>query len=219
MPDLRILIADDHELIRRGIRNLISSRGNWQIVGEASDGAEAVEKTRSVKPDVAILDFSMPKMNGPAVASKIAESSPGTSVVVLTMHDSDQVVREVLRSGAKGFVLKSDADKDLIEAVEAVAQKRHFFSRRVADMVFNDYLSGRTAAPHRKMMSVTITTREREVLSLLAEGETSKQIAAKLAISIRTVESHRIHINRKLGFGSLAELVRYAIRHGLVSTN
>lgn len=106
MPDLRILIADDHELIRRGIRNLISSRGNWQIVGEASNGVEAIEKTVCVKPDVAILDFSMPKMNGSAVASKIVESSPGTSVVVLTMHDSDQVVREVLRSGAKGFVLK-----------------------------------------------------------------------------------------------------------------
>jgi DNA-binding NarL/FixJ family response regulator len=133
------------------------------------------------------------------------------------MHDSNHVIREVLRSGAKGFVLKTDADQDLIEAVEAVAQKRHFFTKRVADVVLEGYLTGRNA--NDKEDKVKLTTREREILSLLADGISSKQIALKLNISVRTVESHRIHINRKLGFGSIAELVRYAIRHGIVGAN
>lgn len=217
MPDLRILIADDHELIRRGVRNLISLRGGWKVVGEACDGADAVEQAESLRPDVAIIDFSMPKLDGPAAASQIAQVSPDTSVVVLTMHDSNHVIREVLRSGAKGLVLKTDADQDLIEAVEAVAQKRHFFTKRVADVVLEGYLTGRAA--HAKEEKVKLTTREREILSLLADGVASKQIALKLKISVRTVESHRIHINRKLGFGSVAELVRYAIRHGIVGAN
>lgn len=217
MPNLRILIADDHELIRRGVRNLISLRGGWTVVGEACNGVDAVEQAQSLRPDVAIIDFSMPKLDGPAAASQIAQVSPDTSVVVLTMHDSNHVIREVLRSGAKGFVLKTDADQDLIEAVEAVAQKRHFFTKRVADVVLEGYLTGRTA--NVKEDKVKLTTREREILSLLADGVSSKQIALKLNISVRTVESHRIHINRKLGIGSIAELVRYAIRHGIVGAN
>jgi DNA-binding NarL/FixJ family response regulator len=217
MPDLRILIADDHELIRRGVRNLISLRSGWMVVGEACNGADAVEQAESLRPDVAIIDFSMPKLDGPAAASQIAQVSPDTSVVVLTMHDSNHVIREVLRSGAKGLVLKTDADQDLIEAVEAVAQKRHFFTKRVADVVLEGYLTGRVA--HAKEEKVKLTTREREILSLLADGVASKQIALKLNISVRTVESHRIHINRKLGLGSIAELVRYAIRHGIVGAN
>ena len=218
MRDLRILIADDHELIRRGVRNLISTRNGWQIVGEASDGADAIEMTCRIKPDVAIIDFSMPKLDGAATAAEIARLAPWTSVIVLTMHDSDHVIREVLRSGAKGFVLKSDADNDLIEAVEAVTQNRHFFTKRVADVVLDGYLTGRTAIAHAKDKA-KLTSREREIVSLLADGVTSKQIAGKLKISVRTVESHRIHINRKLGFGSIAELVRYAIRHGIATTN
>jgi DNA-binding NarL/FixJ family response regulator len=217
MPDLRILIADDHELIRRGVRNLISLRGGWTVVGEACNGADAVEQAQSLKPDVAIIDFSMPELDGPAAAFQITQVSPATSVIVLTMHDSNHVIREVLRSGAKGFVLKTDADQDLIEAVEAVAQKRHFFTKRVADVVLEGYLTGRNA--NDKEEKVKLTTREREILSLLADGVSSKQIALKLNISVRTVESHRIHINRKLGFGSIAELVRYAIRHGIVGAN
>lgn len=217
MPDLRILIADDHELIRRGVRNLISLRGGWTVVGEACNGADAVEQAQSVKPDVAIIDFSMPELDGPAAAFQITQVSPATSVIVLTMHDSNHVIREVLRSGAKGFVLKTDADQDLIEAVEAVAQKRHFFTKRVADVVLEGYLTGRSA--NDKEEKVKLTTRECEILSLLADGVSSKQIALKLNISVRTVESHRIHINRKLGFGSIAELVRYAIRHGIVGAN
>ena len=218
MANLRILIADDHELIRRGVRNLISFREDWKIVGEACDGVDAVEKTCALKPDVAILDFSMPKLDGPGAAAKIAELSPETSVVVLTMYESEQIIREALRSGAKGFVSKTDADSDLVEAVEAVSQKRRFFTRRASDLVLEGFLANGSVSVQRKDDTVKLTTREREIMSLLADGITSKQIASKLKISVRTVESHRIHINRKLGFGSIAELVRYAIRQGIVAT-
>ncbi|HEY4359208.1 MAG TPA: response regulator transcription factor [Acidobacteriaceae bacterium] len=219
MPDLRIVIADDHDLIRRGVRNLISCRKEWQVVGEASNGAEAVEKVTSLRPDVAIVDFSMPILNGPEAASQIAKVSPKTSVVVLTMHDSEHVIRGVLQSGAKGFVLKSDADEDLIAAVEAVVQKRHFFTHRVASMMLEEYFTAIRPSIRNRDEGPRLTMREREVLRLLADGVTSKQIADRLSISVRTVESHRMHINRKLGFGSIADLVRYAIRHGLVTQN
>jgi len=219
MSDLRILIADDHELIRRGVRNLIALREGWEVVGEACNGVDAVAKAHHLRPDVAIIDFSMPKMDGPAAASQIAQLSPNTSVVVLTMHDSDHVIRDVLRSGARGFVLKTDADQDLIEAVEAVSQKRHFFAKRVADVVLEGYLTGRMSLAQSRDDKEKLTAREREIVCLLADGVSSKQIATRLNISVRTVESHRIHINRKLGFGSVAELVRYAIRHGMVSTH
>jgi DNA-binding NarL/FixJ family response regulator len=218
MTDLRILIADDHELIRRGVRNLISLRRGWEIVGEACNGADAVEQVHKLKPDVAIIDYSMPKLDGPAAASQIALVSPKTAVVVLTMHDSDHVIREVLRSGAKGFVLKTDADANLIEAVEAVAQNRHFFTKRVVDMVMEGYLTRHTVPTQKKDDMTPLSPREQEVLCLLADGITSKQVAAQLKISVRTVESHRININRKLGFGSIADLVRYAIRHGMVKS-
>lgn len=217
MGDLRILIADDHELIRRGVRNLISLRVGWKIVGEACNGVDAVEKAHNLRPDVVIIDYSMPKLDGPAAASQIAQVSPKTAVVVLTMHDSDHVIREVLRSGARGFVLKTDADKNLIEAVEAVAQNRHFFTKRAVDMVMEGYLTRRTVPTQKKEDKALLSPREQEVVCLLANGITSKQVAAKLRISVRTVESHRININRKLGFGSIADLVRYAIRHGMVA--
>ncbi len=219
MSDLRILIADDHELIRRGVRNLIALREGWQVVGEACNGSDAIEKARHLKPDVAIIDFSMPKLDGPAAAAQITQISPDTSVVVLTMHDSDHVIRDVLRSGARGFVLKTDADQDLITAVEAVSQKRHFFAKRVTDLVLEGYLTGRTSLIHSREDKEKLTPREREILCLLADGISSKQVATKLNISVRTVESHRIHINRKLGFGSIADLVRYAIRHGMISAH
>ena len=218
MRDLSIVIADDHDLIRRGVRDLIACRDKWTVVGEACNGAEAVEKVASLQPDVAILDFSMPILNGPQAASKIAQVSPRTSVVVLTMHDSEHVVRDVLQSGAKGFVLKSDADRDLITAVEAVTTKHHFFTRRVASMMLEEYLTPGKAGS-RQQGDSRLTVREREVLLLLADGVASKQIAGRLNISVRTVESHRMHINRKLGFKSVADLVRYAIRHGMVTSN
>jgi DNA-binding NarL/FixJ family response regulator len=217
MDKLRVLIADDHDLIRRGVRDLLAVRSGWQVVGEACNGTEAVRKAVSLRPDVAILDFSMPELNGPGAAAQIAEKVPETSVVVLTMHDSEQVMREVLQAGARGLVLKSDADRDLLEAVEAVARKRHFFTTRLSELVLGGYLAGAPATTKVKSKVGQLTERECEVIRLLADGMSSKEAAMQLQISIRTVESHRININRKLGFTSIANLVHYAIRHGIVA--
>ena len=217
MPPLRILIADDHHLVRRGLRSLFASQTEWEIVGEANHGEEALEKILALKPDVAILDFSMPLMEGSTAATQIKQISPDTRVIVLTMHDSDHVIHEVLRSGARGYVLKSDADQDLVAAVQTVSQERYFFPPRVEEAVLEVFLAESKGTPRGRQNKAELTARERQVLSLLADGVTSKQIASKLTISVRTVESHRIHINRKLGFGSIADLVRYAIRHGIVA--
>lgn len=217
MDVLRVLIADDHDLIRRGVRDLLAARSGWQVVGEACNGTEAVRKAVSLKPDVAILDFSMPELNGPEAAAQIAEKVPETGVVVLTMHDSEQVMREVLQAGARGLVLKSDADRDLLEAVEAVARKRHFFTTRLSELVLGGYLAGPATKEKVKGKVAQLTERECEVVRLLADGMSSKEAAARLQISIRTVESHRINISRKLGLNSIAKLVHYAIRHGIVA--
>jgi DNA-binding NarL/FixJ family response regulator len=217
MDELRILIADDHDLIRRGVRDLLAARSGWQVVGEACNGAEAVQKAVSLKPDIAILDFSMPELNGPGAAAQIAEKVPETGVVVLTMHDSEQVMREVLQSGARGLVLKSDADCDLLEAVEAVARKRHFFTTRLSELVLGGFLAGPAAKDKVKSKVPQLTERECEVVRLLADGMSSREAATRLKISIRTVESHRINISRKLGFNSIAKLVQHAIRHGIVA--
>jgi DNA-binding NarL/FixJ family response regulator len=217
MNELRVLIADDHHLIRRGVRDLLTARDGWQVVGEACNGTDAVQKAVSLRPDVAILDFSMPELNGPGAAAQIAKQAPETGVVVLTMHDSEQVMREVLQAGARGLVLKSDADRDLIEAVDAVAKKWHFFTTRLSELVLGEYLAGTSAAKMKLKNKVgQLTQREREVMRLLADGLSSKETAGQLQISTRTVESHRININRKLGFNSIANLVHYAIRHGIV---
>jgi DNA-binding NarL/FixJ family response regulator len=216
MDQLRVLIADDHDLIRRGVRDLLAARSGWQVVGEACNGTDAVRKAVSLKPDIAILDFSMPELNGPGAAAQIAEKVPETGVVVLTMHDSEHVMREVLQAGARGLVLKSDADRDLLEAVEAVAKKRHFFTTRLSELVLGGYLADTATKEKEKNKVAQLTEREREVMRLLADGMSSKEAATRLQISIRTVESHRINISRKLGFNSIAKLVHYAIRHGIV---
>ena len=218
MAELRILIADDHELIRRGLRDLLSTQSGWQLVGEACNGIDAVEMAVSLKPDIAILDFSMPGLNGPEIAKQIVEKVPQTGVVVLTMHDSERVIREVLHAGARGLVLKSDADRDLLAAVDAVAENRHFFASRVAELILREYFTGDTVSAITGKKTVSqLTEREGEVMRLLADGKTSKQVAMQLQISIRTVESHRINISRKLGFSSIADLVRYAIRNGIIA--
>jgi DNA-binding NarL/FixJ family response regulator len=218
MDELRVLIADDHDLIRRGVRDLLRTRTGWKVVGEASNGADAVREAVRLRPDIAILDFSMPELNGPGAAAEIAEKVPETGIIVLTVHDSEQAMREVLQAGARGLVLKSDADRDLLEAVEAVARKRHFFPARLSELVLDRYLAD-SPAPKVKVKSkgTQLTERECEVMRLLADGLSSKEAATRLQISIRTVESHRINISRKLGFNSIAKLVHYAIRHGIVA--
>jgi DNA-binding NarL/FixJ family response regulator len=218
MPDLRILIADDHPLIRRGVRDLLSLRADWKVVGEAGCGAEAVQQAVRLEPDVAVLDFSMPELNGSQAAALICRKLPGTAVVVLTMHDSDEIIHQVLRSGARGLVLKSEADRMLLGAVEAVSERRNHFTDRASRMIMGRYMGiERSARAAEPVEGPHLTKREEELLRLLAGGMTNKDAASRLQISVRTVESHRINMSRKLGFNSIADLVRYAIRNGMVA--
>lgn len=212
---MRILLADDHEVVRKGMRVLLEARPGWQICDEAVDGREAVEKAALHKPDVVILDIGMPVLNGLEAARQIRREIPGVEVLILTMHESEQVVREVVEAGARGYVLKTDAGRALVKAVEALAQHKTFFTSRVADLAAralqaNDR-SGTTGE------TSVLTHREREVVQLLAEGRTNKEVAESLGISVRTIETHRNNIMRKLGGHTLSDLVRYAVRNNLVA--
>lgn len=218
---LRILIADDHELARRGIRALLESHPGWEVCGEAKDGRETVELAASMKPDLVLLDIGMPNLNGLEAARQILTGSPEVAILILTMHDSDNVVREVLRAGARGYLLKSDAGRDLVAAVEALQLQRTFFTTRVSQMVLDGFLDRETRNPGAIPKSDdragdSLTSREREVIQLLAEGKTSKEVAVTLHLSVKTAETHRTNLMRKLGLHSVADLTRYAVRNGIV---
>jgi DNA-binding NarL/FixJ family response regulator len=210
---LRILVADDHELVRRGIRELLRARRGWTVVGEAMNGLEAVEKANRLKPDVAILDISMPDLDGLQATRQIREAVPTTEVVVLTMHESDQMVRRVLDAGALGYVLKSDLATHLVKAVKSVSAGKLFLTPRVSDIVLKGFLTTRSQSDPTEHSQARPTLREVEIIRFLAEGKANKKIAAELGITIRTVETHRARIMLKLGLHSLAELIHYAIRH------
>ncbi|HEY2956297.1 MAG TPA: response regulator transcription factor [Candidatus Eisenbacteria bacterium] len=215
MKPLRILLADDHEVVRRGIRALLESHEGWTICGEVPDGRSAVEQARQLAPDLVILDIAMPGLNGLDAARQIRELAPAVQILILTMYDSDQLVRQVLESGARGYLLKSDAGRELINAVEALSQQKPFFTARVAEKVLGAYL-GEPAKAETPRIHGELTPREREVVQLLAEGKTSKELASILEISIKTAETHRTNVMRKLGAHSLSELVRYAIRNQII---
>jgi DNA-binding NarL/FixJ family response regulator len=212
---LRILVADDHELVRRGIRGLLRAQRGWAVVGEASNGREAVEKTNKLKPDVAILDISMPELDGLQATRQIRQAPLTTMVVVLTMHESDQMVRRILDAGALGYVLKSDLATHLVNAVKHVSKGKLFLTPRVSDIVLQGFL--RSAEIPMEHAQAQPTPREAEIIRLLAEGKPNKEIAAELGITIRTVETHRAKIMLKLGLHSLTELIHYAIRHKIIS--
>lgn len=217
---LRILIADDHEVARRGIRSLLESHPGWEVCAEAKDGRDAVELATSMKPDLVLLDIGMPNLNGLEAARQILTTSPNVAVLILTMHDSDNVIREVLRAGARGFLLKSDAGRDLVAAVEALESQKTFFTPRVSQMVLDGFLN--REKKRSEIEDVTnpsgdlLTAREREVIQLLAEGRTSKEVAVTLNLSVKTAETHRTNLMRKLGLHSVADLTRYAVRNGIV---
>lgn len=217
---LRILIADDHEVARRGVRCLLESHPGWEVCAEAKDGRDAVELAMKTRPDLVLLDIGMPNLNGLEAARQILATNPGVSVLILTMHDSDNVIREVLRAGARGFLLKSDAGRDLVTAVEALQKQRTFFTTRVSQMVLDGFLNrDRDFADCENIgndTSETLTSREREVIQLLAEGRTSKEVAVTLNLSVKTAETHRTNLMRKLGLHSVADLTRYAVRNGIV---
>jgi DNA-binding NarL/FixJ family response regulator len=213
---LRILVADDHALVRRGARGVLHSRYGWRVVGEASNGLEAVEKAIKLKPDVAIMDISMPELDGVEVVRQIREAVPGSKVLVLTMHESDQMVKRALDAGAHGYILKSDLTDTLPKAVRAVAEGKRFLTPKVSEIVLDGFLKARNEQKPGERRSTPATPREIEVIRLLADGKSNKEIATQLGITVRTVETHRAKIMLKLGFHSLADLIYYAIRNELV---
>jgi len=212
---LRILIADDHEVARRGIRALLEAHPGWEVIAEESNGRDAVSSVARLKPDVALLDIGMPSLNGLDATRQILAVAPTTRVLILTMHDSEQVVREVLAAGARGFLLKSDAGRDLISAVEALQFRRTFFTTKVAQLVLEGYLHPGPSDADQLARSV-LTPREREVIQLLAEGKTTKEVATTLNLSVKTAETHRTNLMRKLDLHSVVDLTLYAVRNGIV---
>jgi DNA-binding NarL/FixJ family response regulator len=213
MNSVRILIADDHELFRRGVAAELTQVPGWAVAGEASNGRDAVELAAALKPDLVVLDLTMPELNGLEAARKIISVNPAARVLILTAHESEQLVREVLSAGAQGYVLKSDAGRILIAALQALLDGRSFFTSNVARMVLDGYLRSES---RDASTPETLSAREREIVQLLAEGNSNKDIARALKISVKTTETHRSNIMRKMGFGSLAELVRYAIRNKII---
>ncbi len=214
---LRILIADDHEVVRRGLSSLLQAHEGWEVCGEASDGREAVEKAKELKPDFVILDIGMPNLNGLAATRQLAQHDANFKIIVLTITDSDHVIREALDAGARGFVLKSDAVRDLVSAIEALQRGQMFFTPRVNEMVLAGFLEKGTTAPRGAVPRFpTLTPREREVIQLLAEGKSSKEVATVLNLSTKTAETHRSNIMRKLGFHSIRDLVLYAVKNDII---
>jgi DNA-binding NarL/FixJ family response regulator len=215
MSKLRILIADDHDMIRRGLRSTLTERPGWEVCAEAADGAAAVAKARETQPDVAILDISMPKLNGLEAARRLHTALPATGVLILTMHDSDELVRAVLASGARGYLLKADAGNLVVQAVEALHQGRHFFTVKVAEQVLAGFLNPSAHEP-ADTAHARLSPREREVVQLVAEGRSTKEVAAQLGLSAKTVESHRANLMLKLHLRSVADVVRYAVRNRII---
>lgn len=213
---LRLLLADDHEMVRRGVRSLLEGESGWEVCGEATNGREAVHMARTLKPDIAIIDIGMPELNGLETVRQIRAEVPTCQVIVLTCHDSEQIVREALQAGARGYVLKTDGGARLLSAVNALREQSTFLTPRVESLVLAGYLHGeREAAIPAPRLRTLLSPREREVVQLLAEGNSNKQIAAMLGVSVRTAETHRTNVMRKLELHCLSDLVRYAIRNGL----
>jgi len=212
MKPARIVIADDHELVRKGLAAVIHEVEAWKVVAEASNGRQAVEQVAAHKPDIAIMDLTMPELNGLEATRQILADGPQTRVLILTAHESEQLIREVLGAGAQGYVLKSDAGRALVSAVDALLEGGTFFTSKVARMVLEGYLRN----PNETQAIQTLSAREREIVQLLAEGRSNKEVARKLDISVKTAETHRSNIMRKMQFDSLSDLVRYAVRNKII---
>jgi len=212
MRPVRILIADDHDVVRQGVRAVLEGRAGWVVCGEASTGREAVAKAIDLQPDVVVLDISMPELNG-LEATRQIRRAVSAKILILTMHESDQVVTEVLDAGAHGYVLKTDAGRTLVEAIRALLGHREFLTERV-------HVIARGSGPRRAAavtrVSGRLTPREREVLQLLTEGKSNKEIGVVLGVTTKTAETHRAHILAKLHLHSMSELVRYAIRNRII---
>lgn len=217
MP-LRILVADDHHVVRTGLRALLESKTGWEVCAEAANGREAVEKAGKLKPDVAVLDIAMPLLNGVEATRQIRKLSPKTEILILTMHESELLVQEVLGAGAHGYILKDDADRNLIAAVDALRRHQPYLSSRVSGAASKTLAPASDGSASSRPARSRVTPREREVLQLLAEGKSNKEVADILQISVKTAETHRANIMLKLDFHSVTELVRYAVRNKIIQS-
>jgi len=216
MGSVRLLIADDHEIFRAGLRALLEVQPGWRVVAEAADGRDAVKKAAETRPDVALLDIAMPFLNGLEAAQEIAQTSPRTKIVMLTVHDSDAMINEVLAAGARGYLFKSDAASDLVTAVNAVQGDGTFFTAKVADIVLTSFINSGARPAALASPRSRLTARQREIAQLLAEGRTTKEVASMLNLSVKTAETHRANLMRRLNCHSAADLVRYALRNQII---
>ena len=208
---LRIVVVDDHAVVRRGVRALIESRAGWEVVAEAATGREALDAVKRLRPEIVVMDLILPELNGLEATRQIVRESPHTEVLVLTMHHSEELARQLLKAGARGYVLKSDADQNLIAAIDALRQHKPFLTSGVTEFMLDGFL--RDASKPEEASKEVITPREREIIQLLAEGHSNKEAATRLGISVKTIEAHRANIMRKLRLRSVSDLVRYAIRN------
>lgn len=216
MKKTRIMVADDHAVVRRGVRALLETHDGWEVCGEAATGAEAVEQVKRLNPDIAIMDISMPEINGLEAIRQINATAPEVGVLILTMHCSEPMFREAMEAGAQGHVLKSDLDERLIEAVEAVSEHRVFFTPSMARVIREGFTRGRGRARLDTRYPRSLTPRQRQIAQLLAKGKTNKEVASALGISVRTAEAHRRQIMDRLKIENLSELVLFAVRSHLV---
>ncbi|HXI82639.1 MAG TPA: response regulator transcription factor [Verrucomicrobiae bacterium] len=217
MTKLRVLVADDHEVVRAGVRSLLEDQPDCDVCGEAVTGREAVTLAQQLRPDIVVLDITMPELNGLEAARQILKSVPNVQVLILSVHESEELIREIVEIGAHGYILKSDAGRELAAAIRALGQRESYFTSKVAQIALRAYLNKQNGVHTPSSPDGTLTPREREVLQLLAEGKSNKEVASTLGISVMTAETHRANIMHKLGAHSVAELVHYAVRHKMIT--
>jgi len=217
MTKLRILIVDDHEVVRAGVRSLLEDQTDCDVCGEAGNGREAVSLAQKLKPDIVVLDITMPELNGLEAARQMLKTVANVQILILSVHESEELVREIVEIGAHGYILKSDAGRELAAAIRALRRGESYFASKVAQIVLRAYLNKQSGSQTQASHDHTLTPREREVLQLLAEGKSNKEVASALTISVMTVETHRAHIMHKLEAHSVAELVHYAVRHKMIT--
>ncbi len=215
-PTIRILIADDHDVMREGTRAVIERQPGWEVCGIAATGRQAVEQAFALEPDVVVMDMSMPEFNGLEATQQIKRRLPQTEILIFTAHQIEELIPEVFKAGAKSLIFKADAHTYLVEAIQSLSQHKSFFTSKVSELLFADFLHGSKGNGGKSQPRQGLTRREREIVRLLAEGKTNKEVADVLGISVRTAETHRATILRKLGLDSVAGLVRYAIRNKIV---
>lgn len=213
---IRVLVVDDHELVRKGLRTLFEEESGCEVCGEAANGRDAIDRAQQLEPDVVVLDISMPGLNGLEAARQIRKAVPRSEVLALTMNDSDQLAGQLLNAGVHGYLLKSDAARDLVEGVRSLARHKPFFTSKVARMVLEGYLKAANESEDEPTASGALTAREHQIVQLLAEGKNNKEVAQALGITVKTAETHRANIMRKLDIHSISEIVRYAVRNQII---